>query len=103
MSSLNLGQDVANKRERKELAAHIVAKYYPLYLCACKNASLRFSYYNKPLWFFLPSSLLDIDFSPTCCTFTSLFILFHFIHMHQGVGYTRRGEKFNELNDSDLP
>ena len=30
MASLNLGQDVANKRERKNTAAHIVAKCYPL-------------------------------------------------------------------------
>ena len=32
MASLNLGQDVANKIERKLTAAHIVAKSYPLYL-----------------------------------------------------------------------
>ena len=32
MASLNLGQDVANKRERKWSAAHIVAKSYPLLL-----------------------------------------------------------------------
>ena len=32
MSSLNLGRYVANKRERKLTAAHIVAKSYPLYL-----------------------------------------------------------------------
>ena len=32
MPSLNLGQDVANKRERKKRVAHIVAKPYPLYL-----------------------------------------------------------------------
>ena len=32
MASLNLGQDVANKRERKLTAAHVVAKSYPLYL-----------------------------------------------------------------------
>ena len=32
MASLNIGQDVANKRERKETAVHIVAKSYPLYL-----------------------------------------------------------------------
>ena len=31
MANLNLGQDdVANKRERKQTAAHIVAKSYPL-------------------------------------------------------------------------
>ena len=30
MANLNLGQDVANKRERKRPAAHIVAKSYPL-------------------------------------------------------------------------
>ena len=35
MASLNLGQDVA----------HIVSQSYPL----CKNASLRFSYEQKPL------------------------------------------------------
>ena len=32
MADLYLGQDVANKRERKQTAAHIVAKPYPLYL-----------------------------------------------------------------------
>ena len=32
MASLNLGQDMANKKERKYTAAHIVAKFYPLYL-----------------------------------------------------------------------
>ena len=30
MASLNLGQDVANKTERKYTAAHIVAKSYLL-------------------------------------------------------------------------
>ena len=30
MANLNLGQDVANKRERKLTTAHIVAKSYPL-------------------------------------------------------------------------
>ena len=30
MASLNLGQDVANKRERKQTAAHIVAQSYSL-------------------------------------------------------------------------
>ena len=30
MANLNLGQDVANKRERKYTAVHIVAKPYPL-------------------------------------------------------------------------
>ena len=30
MASLKLGQDVANKRERKLTAADIVAKSYPL-------------------------------------------------------------------------
>ena len=30
MANLNLGQDVANKRERKLIVAHIVAKSYPL-------------------------------------------------------------------------
>ena len=30
MASLNLGQDVANKRESKKTAAHIVAKSNPL-------------------------------------------------------------------------
>ena len=30
MANLNLDQDVANKRERKPTAAHIVAKSYPL-------------------------------------------------------------------------
>ena len=32
MANLNLGQDVANKRERKHTAAHKVAKFYPLKL-----------------------------------------------------------------------
>ena len=32
MASLNFGQDVANKRERKLTAAHIAAKSYPLCL-----------------------------------------------------------------------
>ena len=31
MTNLNLGQDVANIRERKFTAAHIVAKSYPYY------------------------------------------------------------------------
>ena len=31
MASLNLGHDVAKKRERKQTAAHIVAKSYPLW------------------------------------------------------------------------
>ena len=30
MANLNLGQDVANKKERKQTAAHKVAKSYPL-------------------------------------------------------------------------
>ena len=30
MANLNLGQNVANKRERKKVAAHKVAKSYPL-------------------------------------------------------------------------
>ena len=30
MAILNLGQDVANKRERKVTVAHVVAKSYPL-------------------------------------------------------------------------
>ena len=30
MANLNLSQDVANKRERKQIAVHIVAKYDPL-------------------------------------------------------------------------
>ena len=34
MANLNLGQDVANKRERKYTAAHIVAKYENLYQAA---------------------------------------------------------------------
>ena len=42
MASLNLGQDVANKIERKYTAAHIVAKSYPLYLAVrmCRYFSL---------------------------------------------------------------
>ena len=32
MVSLNIGQYVANKREKKLTAANIVAKSYPLYL-----------------------------------------------------------------------
>ena len=32
MASLNLGRDVANKRERKQSAARLVAKSCPLYL-----------------------------------------------------------------------
>ena len=43
MASLNLGRDVANKRERIWTAAHIVAKSYPP-IPSCKNASLLFSY-----------------------------------------------------------
>ena len=31
MANLNLCQDVANKRERKQRIAHIVAKSYPLW------------------------------------------------------------------------
>ena len=30
MANLNLGQDLTNKRERKQTAAHIVARSYPL-------------------------------------------------------------------------
>ena len=30
MANLNLGQDVANKRERKQTAVDLVAKSYPL-------------------------------------------------------------------------
>ena len=30
MANLNLTQDVINKRERKQTAAHIVAKSFPL-------------------------------------------------------------------------
>ena len=30
MANLNLGQDVANKSERKDIAVHNVAKSYPL-------------------------------------------------------------------------
>ena len=42
MASLNLGQDVANKRERKQTAAHIVARSYSLYLAVkmCRYGSL---------------------------------------------------------------
>ena len=36
MASLSLGRDVANKRERKYTAAHMVAKSYPLYLAAVR-------------------------------------------------------------------
>ena len=43
MANLNLGQDVANKTERKMPAVHIVAKSYP-YWQAVKNMSLQFSY-----------------------------------------------------------
>ena len=32
MASLNLGQDVANKIQRKQTAVNIVANSYPLYL-----------------------------------------------------------------------
>ena len=32
MANLNLGQDVANERERKKTAAHKVAIFYPLWL-----------------------------------------------------------------------
>ena len=31
MANLNLGQDVTNKRERKETVAYEVAKFYPLW------------------------------------------------------------------------
>ena len=42
MASLNLGQDVANKRDGKiDIASHIVAKSYPP-IASRKNAS--FSY-----------------------------------------------------------
>ena len=34
MTNLNLGQDVASNRERKETAAYIVAKSYALQLAA---------------------------------------------------------------------
>ena len=32
MANLKLGQDVANKREKKYTDAHIAAKFYPLWL-----------------------------------------------------------------------
>ena len=34
MANLTLGQDVANKGERKQTAAHVVAKSYLLYQAA---------------------------------------------------------------------
>ena len=42
MASLNIGKDVANKRERKQTAAHIVTKSYPLYIAVkmCRYGSL---------------------------------------------------------------
>ena len=42
MASHNLGQNVAHKRERIKTAAHIVAKFYPLYLVVkmCRYGSL---------------------------------------------------------------
>ena len=43
MASLNLGQDVANKRERKQTVAHKVAKSNPP-TASCENVSLRLSY-----------------------------------------------------------
>ena len=42
MANPNLGHDVANKKERKETAALIVAKSYPLYVAVkiCRYGSL---------------------------------------------------------------
>ena len=42
MASLDLSQDVANKRERKQTATHIVAKSYALHLAVkmCNCGSL---------------------------------------------------------------
>ena len=49
MANLNLGQDVANKRERKLTAANIMAKSYLLYLAVkmCRCGSLI---NIKPSW-----------------------------------------------------
>ena len=37
MANLNLGQDVANKRENVSIASPIVAKFHALYVASCKN------------------------------------------------------------------
>ena len=42
MENHNLGQDVDNKRERKLAAAHIVAKFHPLYLAVKCTVMVHF-------------------------------------------------------------
>ena len=39
MANLNLGQDVANKRERKQTAVHIVAISFPP-IASCKDCAV---------------------------------------------------------------
>ena len=49
MANLNLGQDVANKREKKNRQLLICSGQILTPIASCKNASLRFSYYHQPL------------------------------------------------------
>ena len=51
MTNLNFGQDVANKRERKQTAAHIVAKSYPLKQAAGMRRHGSLLNINNPLIF----------------------------------------------------
>ena len=64
MANLNLGQDVANKRERKMTIAHIVSKSHPLSQATLQESSLRFSYKHQPLCFPHKSEMIN---DPLAC------------------------------------
>ena len=49
MTNLNLGQDVANKRERKWMAAAHNSGQILSPIASCNNVSLRFSYFHQTL------------------------------------------------------
>ena len=70
MASLNLGQDVANKRERKQTAAHIVAKPYSLQPVAgiCHYGSLI---NINPSGLEKGKCYLDYDEVPITCIYLS--------------------------------
>ena len=87
MASLNLGKDVANKRERKQTAAHKVAKFYSPWQAVgmCRYVSLIninpsdrqdrgfFSLLNKNLCFIAHTlaTFLRQEYVPSCfCLWT---------------------------------
>ena len=75
VANLNLDQDVANKRERKIIAAHIVANMLSP-ITSCRNASLRFPYYHKPLFYVCGSrKLLFGKWENSNVSFKFLFLL----------------------------